>query len=293
MNLKAMILNKVKAPSFLIKMGLISILFIFAINIEMGVVISYSEEITGKNEINVLLFIAHIFSYFEMYSKYFLIGLIILIPDILHEPYLTETLYLKNRDRWRLFKNTISIITIYILLFILWFIVLTIVFSLFRLRIFDISWPQNLMDEILKLSNNDMALINIPHSATAYPLIISLILIIIKVFLGFFVISLAAFYISFKKQNVGYGIALAVILYVISDLLFYYGNIKWNLFNNLEHTFKLDTIAYKYSLCTFFVFENIEIDFIDKIIHSYIYGIILSIIFMILIRFEIKNKDLC
>lgn len=294
MNYRNIVLSKIKAPSFMIKLGLISVLFLLAINIEIGVVKGYSTSLTGENQVNVTLFIMHIFSYFEMYSKYFLIGIIILIPDILDEPYLTTHIYLKNEDRGKLFKNTIFLIATYLLFFIVWFIVLTIIFSLFRLKIFDFTWPNELMDSVFKsVEGKGMALISIPHSATKSPLIISLLLTLFKVFLGFFIIALASFYISFKKRNVGYGVGFAVIIYVISDLLFYYGNIPWNIFNNPHRVFTLETLAYKYSMCTFFTFENVGVDFMPRIVHSYILGVIVIAILLMLIKKEINKSDLC
>lgn len=294
MNYRSVVINKIKAPSFLIKLGLISVLFLYAINIEMGVVIGYSESLIGKNEINVIIFVIHIFSYFELYSKYFLIGIIILIPDILDEPYLTMHIYISNKDRNILFKNTICLISMYVLFFIIWFIFLTIIFSLFRLEIFSFSWPHSLMDAIYASTReNSMALISIPKSATEYSLITSFTLIIIKVFIGFLIIALTSFFISFKKKNVSYGVGSAVIIYIISDLLFYYGDVSWNLFNNGDKIFTLAPFAYQYTMCTFFTFENVGVDFMQRIVHSYSYGFVVIVILLILIKKEIKNKDLC
>lgn len=294
MNYRNIVLSKIKAPSFMIKLGLISVLFLLAINIEMGVVKGYSISLIGENQVNVTLFIMHIFSYFEMYSQYFLIGIIILIPDILDEPYLTTHIYLKNEDRGKLFKNTISLIATYLLFFIVWFIVLTIIFSLFRLKIFNFAWPNELMDSVFNhAEGKSMALISVPYSATKYPFMISFLLILFRVFLGFFIIALASFYISFKKKNVSYGVGLAVILYVISDLLFRCGNTRWDIFNDPQKMFSLGTLAYKYSMCTFFTFENVGVDFMPRIIHSYILGTIVIAILLILIKKEINKSDLC
>lgn len=293
MNFKAIIMNKIKSPSFLIKLCLISALFICAINIELGTVINYSKRLIGENKINGLVFIDHIFSYFEMYAEYFLIGMIIFIPDILNEPYLTDITYIKNDNRFRLCMNTIKLIAIYTLLFMLWFILLTIIFSFFRINLFSFSWPQDLMDSVFQSTGGQQALISIPYSATKYPLILSSLLIFVKVFIGFFLVSLAAFYISFKKQNVSYGIGLAVILYVASDLLFWNNSTVLDIFNDQARILKLDTFAYKYSLCTFFTFESLKVDFMGRILHAYILGIVLSVILILLIKRETKIKDLC
>ena len=55
----------------------------------------------------------------------------------------------------------------------------------------------------------------------------------------------------------------------------------------------IGNFAYKYSLCTFFTFESLKVDFMGRILHAYILGIVLSVILILLIKRETKIKDLC
>lgn len=201
MKYRNVLLGKIKTPAVILKISLISILFIYAINIELDILVSYSISNTGENQISVPLFIIHIFSYFEIYAKYLMIGLILLIPDIIDDPYLTKQIYLVNKNRKELFINTVKLIALYILTFLIWFILLTIVFSLFQAKLFNFSWPNQLMSKIYAtVPSNQQTLLNIPKTATNYPFSIAFLLIMIRVFIGFLSISLFSFYIALKKN---------------------------------------------------------------------------------------------
>lgn len=291
MNYKLILLNKIKAPATLIKIIIISIIFTTAINIELDVLKTFSIKRVGSNDLNCMVFIVHIFTYFEVYAKYLIVGLILLIPDIIDEPYLTHQIFLSNKNRSTLFKHVIKLISIYIASFILWFIFLTLIVSLPQLKVFDFLWPSRLFDAMY--NSGKLILISIPESAMKYPLPLVLILIIFRTMLGFFILSLASFYISFKKNNVGYGIGLVILIYVISDLLYLFGDTTFNLFNNPDKVFSLSTIAYKYSLVTFFTFQNVGVDFTSTMIHSILYGALVILVLLILIYSEIQRKDLC
>lgn len=291
MNLKQLMISKLKTPSLILKIILISIVFVFAINIELDTVIGFSYNTVGKNDISSTLFVMHIFSYFEVYAKYLIIALIMIIPDIVQDPYLINQNILLNKDRKKYFINTMKLMALYILCFILWFVILTFVFSLFRVRFFDFTWPELIKAMQSKTTlASDMTLISIPISATKYPFILVFFLIMLKVYIGFFVVSLISFYFSFKKGNSSAGISVALVIYLISDLLFWNSSFYWSIGDKI---FSLGKFTYNYSLCTFFTFESVGVNFMDRIIHSYIYGGIIIVIFMILIKRQFNKKDLC
>lgn len=291
MNYKYLLKRKLYNPAFQIKIALISILFIFAINIELGVDKGYSISLIGKNDLNFMLFSSHIFSYFDIYFKYFLIGLIVLIPDIIEENYLTHQIYIKNRGRKTLFINTIIMIGICIAFFIAWFLILTLIFSMFRIRFFDFTWPSDLMNAIYAKSGiNEMELMSIPESASQMPIFIVFFLTLLKTFIGFFIIALAAFYISFKKNNVVTGMEFCVGLYIISHLLFYSGPIY--IFKDTSKYINLKSIETSYGLSSFFTYRDLSANFMQNAVHAFIYGAIIIVILLLLIFREFKRKDL-
>lgn len=291
MNLKQLLISKLKTPSLILKMILISIVFVFSINIELDSLIGFSYDTVGKNDISSTLFIMHIFSYFEIYAKYLIIALIMIIPDIVKDPYLINQNVILNKNRKKYFINTMKLIALYVLCFMIWFVMLTLVFSLFRVKFFNFTWPEliSTMQSNTALAS-DMTLISVPSSATKYPFILAFVLTMLKVYIGFFIVSLIAFYFSFKKGNSSSGVSVAVVIYLISDLLFWNSNFYWFIGGKL---FSLKKLTYNYSLCTFFTFESVGVDFMNRIIHSYIYGGIIIVIFMILIRRQFNKKDLC
>ena len=117
MNLKQLMISKLKTPSLILKIILISIVFVFAINIELDTVTGFSYNTVGKNDISSTLFVMHIFSYFEVYAKYLIIALIMIIPDIVQDPYLINQNILLNKDRKKYFINTMKLMALYILCF--------------------------------------------------------------------------------------------------------------------------------------------------------------------------------
>lgn len=291
MNLKQLLISKIKTPSLIIKITLISIVFIFAINIELNTLINFSKHTLGKNDISSTLFILHIFSYFEIYAKYLIVALIMIIPDITQEPYLKHQNIIFNINRKKYFITTIKLITLYILCFILWFILLTFIVSMFRVRFFDFTWTEIVKTMHIKTEfGSDMTLISIPESATKYPFLLVFFLTLIKVYIGFLVISLIAFYFSFKKDSPLAGVIVSFTLYLVSDLLFWNSRISWNI---MGKSFTLSKLTYEYSLCTFFTFESVGVNYMDRIIHSFIYGVFIIGIFMILIKRQFDKKDLC
>lgn len=285
------IIIKLKNPSFRIKMIFVTILFIYSINTEISVLNGFSIGLVGENQINALLFSTHIFSYFAIYADYLLVGLILIIPDILEEPYLTHHFYQHNKNRKKLFKHTILLILSYIMIYLFWFVIITFLVFFLRNGFTSLDWPRELM---YKIRTGDFPfLVHIPGDAVSIPLPLVFLIILVKVTLGFLVLCLASFYIAFKKNNMGYGIVLAIVAYFISDLLYFYGDvIPWHIaiINGKNVTFSF--IVNKFTLATFFTYEKVNEQFIPRLIETFSYELILITILLYLINKLMKNKDL-
>lgn len=291
MNYKLILFNRIKSPAVLLKIILISIIFAIEISIEVDILRIFSINTIGKNDINIMLFISHIFTYLAVYADYLLIGFILLIPDIIQEPYLTNQIYLSCGSRRGLFSHLVKLILISSVAFVLWFVLLTIIITLFQIKIFDFTWPFELINTMY--ISRKLMLISIPISAMKYPLPMVSLLIILRSIVGFFILALASFYVAFKKRNVSYGIGLAVIIYVISDLFFLLGNVSFNFFGDPSKLFSFQHITYQYTLCAFFTFQDGNVDFVRTMINNFVCGAVMISILLILIRREITKKDLC
>lgn len=288
MNYLNIIMIKFKNPLFKLKMIFVTILFVYSINIEISVLTSFSTSLVGENQVNALLFLSHIFSYFEIYAKYLLVGLILIIPDILEEPYLSNHFYQHNKNRKKLFKNTILLILTYITIYLLWFAFITFLVFSMRNGFTSLNWPRLFMDRLKSIDTP--FLIHLPGDALSIPLPIVLFIIFVKVAMGFLVLCLACFYTSFKKNDIGRGIVLGIVIYFISDFLYFYGGrVGWNFAGKYV---TLSSIANKFTLVTFFTYDNINEQFIPRLIETFSYGLILTAILLYLLNKLIKKKDL-
>ena len=85
--MKNMIYTTVRKPSFMVKMALITVLFIAALIEQVSNTGLYANSFGTQEHMTVILLLIHTFSYSDFYQNIFFIGFIFLIPDIVKEEY--------------------------------------------------------------------------------------------------------------------------------------------------------------------------------------------------------------
>ena len=83
--MKNMIYTTVRKPSFMVKMVLITVLFIAALIEQVSNTGLYANSFGTQEHMTVILLLIHTFSYSDFYQNIFFIGFIFLIPDIVKE----------------------------------------------------------------------------------------------------------------------------------------------------------------------------------------------------------------
>ena len=83
--MKNMIYTTVRKPSFMVKMALITVLFIAALIEQVSNTGLYANSFGTQEHMTVILLLIHTFSYSDFYQNIFFIGFIFLIPDIVKE----------------------------------------------------------------------------------------------------------------------------------------------------------------------------------------------------------------
>ena len=97
--MKNMIYTTVRKPSFMVKMALITVLFIAALIEQVSNTGLYANSFGTQEHMTVILLLIHTFSYSDFYQNIFFIGFIFLIPDIVKEEYIERSSIMKYSSR--------------------------------------------------------------------------------------------------------------------------------------------------------------------------------------------------
>ena len=123
--MKNMIYTTVRKPSFMVKMALITVLFIAALIEQVSNTGLYANSFGTQEHMTVILLLIHTFSYSDFYQNIFFIGFIFLIPDIVKEEYIERSSIMKYSSRNTAGKRAIEKIIFFSILYLAWFAVIT------------------------------------------------------------------------------------------------------------------------------------------------------------------------
>lgn len=115
----------VRKPVFRIKLIAISLLFVVSLieQVSNNYIQSSGQQV---GRMTVILLLMHTFSYFSFYLSVFFVGYILLIPDIVKDAFIERQTMMRCQSRMRAAKYAIGKIIAFSILYVIWFVMLTI-----------------------------------------------------------------------------------------------------------------------------------------------------------------------
>jgi hypothetical protein len=280
-------------------MAAISLLFLLNIVDQLQLLSYFTEDMGEKGTLTVAVFLCHIFNYLDFYQMVLWVGFILLVPDIVHEEYMERQYLMRNRNRMQAAGGTWLCLTIFSVLYVLWFVILTIIVAGIQLRNFSWEWPHFIKVLCQQYSTSDtmcMSLIMLPKGALEYPSFIVVGMILLRTSLGFLFLAEVACLVRLISGKIQYGIMCVVVMIEYAGFLyyeFYYGIINyWKPGQSLygDNRTRIDLI--KTTIVPFFTFRSMTDDFTEWICYGILMGLALVLVTGIGIVCYYKKGDL-
>lgn len=131
----------VRKPVFRIKLIAISLLFVVSLieQVSNNYIQSSGQQV---GRMTVILLLMHTFSYFSFYLSVFFVGYILLIPDIVKDAFIERQTMMRCQSRMRAAKYAIGKIIAFSILYVIWFVMLTILVGGIWFHDFSLAWPK-------------------------------------------------------------------------------------------------------------------------------------------------------
>lgn len=277
----SMVLRK---PSVRIKFLLVTLLFIPWLMEQVDILVPFADSYGREGEVTVFVMLLHVFNYLYFYVDVLLVGYILLIPDIVRDEYTEKQSVLVSGSRKKAAVTALGRIVCFSLLYVMWFVFLTVVISGVRIHNFSLEWP-HFVDIVTKQvspgSQFDMSLFMLPKGCTGYPVPAALALVLLRSTLGFIFLGMLASLVTLLTKKLKYGVGITVFLLAVTLFLYYqffgayleYYDASRPL---TEVLVKVDLI--KATLVPFFSFRSIGDDFTYWIRYGILAGLGLSIL---------------
>lgn len=217
--MKNMIYTTVRKPSFMVKMALITVLFIAALIEQVSNTGLYANSFGTQEHMTVILLLIHIFSYSDFYQNIFFIGFIFLIPDIVKEEYIERSSIMKYSSRNAAGKRAIEKIIFFSILYLAWFAVITMFIGGIGTRDFSLTWPRFMEIQQNRIASQGVrasAFINLPDGGTNYPALLVFVLMFLRSSIGMAFLGLLALLVTLVTAKTRNGIGVLVILVSIA-----------------------------------------------------------------------------
>ena len=217
--MKNMIYTTVRKPSFMVKMALITVLFIAALIEQVSNTGLYANSFGTQEHMTVILLLIHTFSYSDFYQNIFFIGFIFLIPDIVKEEYIERSSIMKYSSRNTAGKRAIEKIIFFSILYLAWFAVITMFIGGIGTRDFSLTWPRFMEIQQNRIASQGVrasAFINLPDGGTNYPALLVFVLMFLRSSIGMTFLGLLALLVTLVTAKTRNGIGVLVILVSIA-----------------------------------------------------------------------------
>ena len=217
--MKNMIYTTVRKPSFMVKMALITVLFIAALIEQVSNTGLYANSFGTQEHMTVILLLIHTFSYSDFYQNIFFIGFIFLIPDIVKEEYIERSSIMKYSSRNTAGKRAIEKIIFFSILYLAWFAVITMFIGGIGTRDFSLTWPRFMEIQQNRIASQGVAasaFINLPDGGTNYPALLVFVLMFLRSSIGMAFLGLLALLVTLVTAKTRNGIGVLVILVSIA-----------------------------------------------------------------------------
>ena len=210
----------VRKPVFRIKLIAISLLFVVSLieQVSNNYIQSSGQQV---GRMTVILLLMHTFSYFSFYLSVFFVGYILLIPDIVKDAFIERQTMMRCQSRMRAAKYAIGKIIAFSILYVIWFVMLTILVGGIWFHDFSLAWPKFMDIQQRQLAANGLSTItwiNIPVGAGKYPTLLVAGLICLRSTIGFIFLGLLALLVTLITGKTRNGMGIVILLAAIAGL---------------------------------------------------------------------------
>ena len=170
--MKNMIYTTVRKPSFMVKMALITVLFIAALIEQVSNTGLYANSFGTQEHMTVILLLIHTFSYFGFLSKYIFHWFYFPYSGYCKRRYIERSSIMKYSSRNTAGKRAIEKIIFFSILYLAWFAVITMFIGGIGTRDFSLTWPRFMEIQQNRIASQGVAasaFINLPDGGTNYP----------------------------------------------------------------------------------------------------------------------------
>lgn len=212
-----------RKPSVWVKLALVSVLFILSMMEQIDITTAYANSFGNRGNMTVITLIIHTFNYFYFYMDILFIGFILLIPDIVKDPYTEREMLMCCGSRKRAGTYAIVKIICFSVLYVLWFIGLAFVVGSIGLHDFSLTWPHflEIMQKQIKMQGMyATGVVNLAIGTLEYPTIVVLLLMMLRASLGFIFLGLLALLVTQVTAKTRNGIGIIAVLVGISGYVF-------------------------------------------------------------------------
>ena len=233
----------VRKPVFRIKLIAISLLFVVSLieQVSNNYIQSSGQQV---GRMTVILLLMHTFSYFSFYLSVFFVGYILLIPDIVKDAFIERQTMMRCQSRMRAAKYAIGKIIAFSILYVIWFVMLTILVGGIWFHDFSLAWPKFMDIQQRQLAANGLSTItwiNIPVGAGKYPTLLVAGLICLRSTIGFIFLGLLALLVTLITGKTRNGMGIVILLAAIAGYVKLYMN-DVGLFTNILYSYNVNAI---------------------------------------------------
>ena len=220
--------STIQKPSVCVKMALITALFIPSLLEQIDITTTYAESFGDRGNMTVMVLLIHIFNYFAYYMDIFFVGFLLLIPDIVKNEYLERKSIMCCGTRKTAGQCAVIRIVSFTILYVLWFVVLTVVIGGVGLRDFSLEWPKFLQIMQRKIQMQGMyatGVVNLPIGTLEYPTVVVFALMLLRSVLGFIFLGLLAYLVIQLTGKTQWGLGTILILVTVTAFINNWGGI--------------------------------------------------------------------
>jgi len=283
---KNQIVATLRKPSVQLKFLLITLLFIPALIEQSENLTTFTNELRCEGQVTVAVMLLHTFNYLYFYVDIFIVGFILLIPDIIRDEYIEKQLIMQNCTRKKAAVTGLIRIICFCLIYVMWFVVLTVIIAGLWFHNFSLEWPYFIEKMQRQIPTQGgaglyMMLVMLPRNCLDYPVPIAVFLVLLRSTLGFIFLGMLTSLSALLTKKIKTGVGIVIFLLVAALFLYYDfdgGFLRY--FDGsaplLNARVTIDLI--KWTIVPFFTFRSMTDNFTDWIQYGIFMGLALCLI---------------
>lgn len=221
---KDQLIATLRKPSVQLKFLLITLLFIPALIEQSENLTTFTNELRCGGQVTVAIMLLHTFNYLYFYVDIFIVGFILLIPDIIRDEYIEKQLIMLNCTRKRAAITALIRIICFCFIYVIWFVILTVIIAGLWFYNFSLEWPHFISIVQRRVSRQTdfyMEFIMLPDNCLDYPVAIAVFLVLLRSTLGFIFLGMIASLFALLTKKIKTGVGVVIFMLVVALFLYY------------------------------------------------------------------------